>query len=113
MDDRQPLAWLEGRPIYIGDILYSLDGTKLKASTTGHRDFPMAMIDLATVRENTWSQWLTDTHWKGQQVLFWSVDDIPALRDQTLYSRLKAQIDARKERKNRTRRAVRAKRGVR
>lgn len=94
-----PLAFLNGQPIYVDDILYGLDGTKFKASTTGHRDYPMAMIDLASVRENTWTQWLTDTHWKGQQVLFWSPDDIPAPDDRTLHFRLKMQIEAKAKRK--------------
>jgi hypothetical protein len=96
---RQPLAHLEGRPIYVDDILYGLDGTKFKASTTGHRDYPMAMIDLASVRENTYKSWLTDTHWKGQQVLFWSLDDIPAPAERTQYCRLKAQLEANEKRK--------------
>lgn len=93
-----PLAHLEGRPIFVGDILYGLDGKKFRATTTGHRDFPMGMIDLATVRENTWSQWLTGTHWKGQQVLFWSLSDIPAPKDRTLYTRLAEQLEAKKKR---------------
>lgn len=92
----EPLAVLECRPIFMGDILYGLDGTKYKATTTGHRDFPMGMIDLASIRENSWTQWLTDTHWKGQQVLFWSVSDIPAAQDRTLYCRLKEQLEARR-----------------
>lgn len=91
-----PLAFLEERPIFEGDILYGLDETKFSASPTGHRDFPMCLIDLATVRENTYSSWLTDTHWKGQQVLFWRIEDIPAPQDRTLYTRLRAQLDARK-----------------
>lgn len=93
-----PLAMLEDRPIFEGDILYGLDGTKFSASPTGHRDYKMAMIDLATVRGNTWHQWLTNTHWKGQQILFWRVEDIPAPQDRTLGSRLRAQLDARKAR---------------
>lgn len=99
-ETREPLAYLDGRPIFVGDILYGLEGTKFKATTTGHRDFPMGMIDLATVRENSWTQWLTDTHWKGQQVLFWSVDDIPAPQDLNLYCRLKAQLEAKQESRN-------------
>jgi hypothetical protein len=97
----EPLAFLNGRPIHVGDILYGLDGTKYKATTTGHRDFPMAMINLATVRGNTWSQWLTDTHWNGQQVLFWSSDDIPAPAERTLHWRLKDQLAKHAERKRR------------
>lgn len=97
----EPLEFLEGRPIFVGSILYGLDGTKYKATTTGHRDYKMAMIDLATVHENSWSQWLTDAHWKGQQVLFWSLDDIPKPQDRTLYCRLSEQLEARKGRRKR------------
>lgn len=92
----EPLAFLEGRPIHLGDILYGLDGARLKASTTSHRDYSLAMIDLATVHGNTWSQWLTNTHWKGQQVLFWSLDDIPKPQDRTLYCRLSEQLEAKR-----------------
>jgi hypothetical protein len=95
----EPLAFLEDRPIFVDSILYGLDGTKFKATITGHRDFPMGMIDLASVRGNSWVQWLTDTHWKGQQVLFWSPDDIPKPQDTNLYCRLKDQLDKRKARR--------------
>lgn len=89
-----PLAFLNGQPIFKDDILYGLDGARLKASTTSHRDYALAMIDLLTVQENTWSQWLTNTHWRGQQVLFWRIEDIPSPQDRTLYCRLKEQLEA-------------------
>lgn len=96
-----PLAYLEGHPIFVDDILYGLDGKKFKASTTSHRDYPMCLIDLATVRGNTYSSWLTDTHWKGQQILFWKLEDIPAAQDLNLYCRLKAQLETKDKRKTR------------
>jgi hypothetical protein len=97
-EPKQPLAWLEGRPIHVGDTLYGLDGEEFEASATGHRDYPMAMIVKSSVRGNLYRSWLTDTHWKGQQVLFWSKADIPAPKDRTLYSRLTDQIAARRKR---------------
>lgn len=95
--ERKPLAILEGRPIFESDILYGLDGKKFKASTTGHRDFPICLIDLVSVRGNTYKSWLTDTHWKGQQILFWSLQDIPAPANRTLGSRLRDQLEKRKK----------------
>lgn len=96
-----PLAYLEGRPIHVGDTLYDLDGQELEASTTSHCDFSMAMIIKSSVRGNVYRSWLTDTHWRGQQVIFWSPEDIPPTPERTLHWRLKDQLAKRAERKRR------------
>ena len=91
----EPLAILEGRPIFEGDILYGLDGKRLRAGRPNRRDcqFSMVVLDKHPGDPDLWA---TDTHWKGQQVLFWDVSDIPAPKDRNLYCRLKEQLEARR-----------------
>jgi hypothetical protein len=71
MTDRQPLAQLEGRPIYEGTRLYDRDGVLVEARKSIHKDYPMNMLILNVGYSTRQRWWATDTHWNGQQVLFW------------------------------------------
>lgn len=70
------LAHLEGKPVRVGHYLHSLDGIKyLVVGASSHRDYDltlMQVIDPDVSRIITGpSQWATNTHWQGLQVLFW------------------------------------------
>lgn len=99
----EPLAILDGHPIFEGDILYGLDGRPLQARPPNRRDCQLLM-KLLEKQPRDPDQWATNTHWKGQQVLFWSAADIPAPKDRNLYCRLKDQLDAKKGRRRDERR---------
>jgi hypothetical protein len=95
----EPLAVLDGVPIVEGDILYSLDGAALRVLKPWRTDMPLRMESVAKKKPGDADYWATDTHWKGQQVLFWRVSDIPVPKDRSLYFRLKDQLDARAARR--------------
>jgi hypothetical protein len=65
----KPLAVLDGRIVYAGDILYDMYGVKLRAMSPLTDEFPLRMeIINRRHRDPVW--WATDTHWNGTQVLF-------------------------------------------
>ncbi|MDP9644582.1 hypothetical protein [Paraburkholderia caledonica] len=98
MTERLQLTSLENRPVFEGDVLFGIDGKALKACRPWRTDFPLRMEVISKEPEDP-DFWATGTHWKGQQVLFWRAEDIPAPRDRTLFTRLSEQIEANKKRK--------------
>jgi hypothetical protein len=94
----EPLTQLDDRPVLEGDILYGLDGKRLRACRPWRNDLPLRM-EILDKEPRDPDFWATGTHYKGQQVLFWSASDIPAPKDRTLYTRLSEQIEANAKRK--------------
>lgn len=60
------LAYLEGRPIKVGDTLYDLSGASLTAAVSNDVNYQLRM----RVRDSV--SWLTNTHFQDKQVLFWT-----------------------------------------
>lgn len=85
------LGTLEGRPIYEGMTLYDREGTALIAHPTIHRDYQFNMYRA----DNHLKRWLTNTHWKAAQVLFWSLEDVPEKILTSVEARNAAKIRAR------------------
>lgn len=67
------LATLEGKPVQVGDYLHSLDGIRyVVVGASSHRDFDLTLVAADPKYRFTGpSQWATNTHWNGVQVLFW------------------------------------------
>jgi hypothetical protein len=73
--ERTVLGTLEGRNIYVGDILYGLDGTQYRAALNDNlrfqKEYPMMLIDVEASTSCYTRSWGTGTHWEGRQVIFW------------------------------------------
>ncbi len=95
----EPLAYLDGRPIFEGTILYSRDREPLRALNPWLTSLPLRMEAVNGKKAGCSDYWATDTHWKGGQVLFWSLNDIPDDKDVPLYWSLLSQLRVHKERK--------------
>ena len=98
MTELKPLAWLDGLPIFEGAILYDLEFNAMRALRPWRTDYPLRMEHAGKKPPGSPDFWATDTHWKGQQVLFWNLEDIPSKQETNLYCRLLDQLDARKKR---------------
>ncbi len=57
----QSLAFLDGRPIFEGDVLYSLDGTALRARKPWRTDLPLRMQQVGKKKPGDADYWATDT----------------------------------------------------
>lgn len=67
-----PLAFLEYRPIYEGDLLYDKDGKRLRvALPLWTKEYPLR-LEVLDKQPGDPDCWATDTHFEGKQVLFWS-----------------------------------------
>lgn len=94
-----PLAYLDGNPIFEGDILYSREREPMRALKPWNYSYPLRMESVNGKKPGAADFWATDTHWKGGQVLFWSLDDITDDSDVPQYWSLQRQLLAHKERK--------------
>jgi len=67
------LAYLEGRPIKVGDVLYDVSGATFTATPSSDLNYQLRM------RLGDGTHWRTNTHFLGKQVLFWTPlpDDHP------------------------------------
>lgn len=68
------LAHLDGKPIKSGDRLFGLDGTEFVVveNYTRHKEYPfIARTVPKFVGQRTGRDWITDTHYEGDQILFW------------------------------------------
>lgn len=75
---QQVVAILDGRELRVGDTVYGLDGAEFRVEKTIHIDYTMnlEMRNWCELGYPGPRRWLTNTHFHGVQVIFWSLADV-------------------------------------